>query len=185
LVIDARRIAIQRGKELVPAVLVQSDPVNDLALLKVAGQFKSLPLASSREVRIGDAVFTVGYPSLKTPASEPRLAEGNVKALSGDKDDPRCFQVSLPLQVGNTGGPVVDALGNVIAVVQMPPGTLMPVMVETPLFFNAIKSSYVGVFLESIPELVGKLKPAAAVKGRQFAELVKEAQEAVVLVLAF
>jgi TPR repeat protein len=185
VIVDARKIAIKRGKELVPAAVVRTDPVNDLALLKVGGPSQALALGNSRDVRIGDAVFTLGYPTLKTPPNEPRLAEGNVKSLAGPKDDPRHVQLSLPLLLGNTGGPVVDAQGNVIALVLMPPGTVIPASTESPHYFNAIKSSYAAVFLDSAPELVGKLKPPSTAKGRKFEELVKEAQEAVALVLAF
>lgn len=185
LVVDARKIAIKRGKDLLPASLIRSDPANDLALLKAAGQFKALPLGPSRNAKIGDAVFTMGFPSLKTPASEPVLAEGNIKALAGPKDDPRWFQVSMALHLGNSGGPLLDALGNVIALVHMPPGTVIPTATQSPVFYSAIKGSYASVFLESVPELVGRLKPAATATGRKFDDLVKESREGVVLVISF
>ncbi|HOW64614.1 MAG TPA: tetratricopeptide repeat-containing serine protease family protein [Candidatus Paceibacterota bacterium] len=184
LVVDAQKVAIKKGKDLLPAVIIRSDPVNDLVLLKVEGQYKSVPIGPSRTVKVGDAIFTVGFPTLLTPPDQPHLAEGNIKQLAGLKDDPRFFQVSLPLRAGNTGGPVIDALGNLIGMAHVPPGSTVPLSDDTPLYFHALKSSYVTVFLESIPEVVGKLKPASTAQGRKFEELVKETREAVVLVLA-
>jgi TPR repeat protein len=185
LVVDARKLAIKRDKELLPATLIKSDPANDLALLKVTGQFKGLPLGPSRTVKIGDAVFTLGFPFLRTPATDPVLSEGNIKNLSGPQDDPRLFQVSLGMQMGNSGGPLIDSLGNAVAMVHMPPGTTIPRATEAPVFIKALKGSYASVFLESVPDLVGRLKPAATTAGRKFDELVKESRESVALVLAF
>jgi uncharacterized protein len=185
IIIDAQKVGVKRNKELLSARVIKVDPVNDLALLKVNGQFKAAALASTRNVKIGDAIFTLGFPSLKTPATDPHLVEGNIKMLSGPQDNPRFFQINLPLQLGNNGGPLFDAAGSVVAMIDLPGDTVIPKQNEAPVFFNALKSSYALAFLESVPQLVGLLKPPAATAGRKFEELVKEAKESVVLVLAF
>jgi len=43
--------------------------------------------------------------------------KGEIAALSGGQDDPRYFQISVPLQPGNSGGALVDERGNVVGVV--------------------------------------------------------------------
>jgi len=45
------------------------------------------------------------------------LAKGEIASLSGAGDDPRYFQISVPVQPGNSGGALVDERGNVIGIV--------------------------------------------------------------------
>jgi S1-C subfamily serine protease len=45
------------------------------------------------------------------------LAKGEIASLSGAADDPRYFQISVPVQPGNSGGALVDERGNVIGIV--------------------------------------------------------------------
>ena len=45
------------------------------------------------------------------------LAKGEIASLSGAADDPRYFQISVPVQPGNSGGALVDDRGNVIGIV--------------------------------------------------------------------
>jgi S1-C subfamily serine protease len=47
----------------------------------------------------------------------PKLAKGKIASLSGAGDDPRYFQISVPVQPGNSGGALVDERGNVIGLV--------------------------------------------------------------------
>jgi hypothetical protein len=47
----------------------------------------------------------------------PMLAKGEIASLSGAGDDPRYFQISVPVQPGNSGGALVDERGNVIGIV--------------------------------------------------------------------
>jgi S1-C subfamily serine protease len=47
----------------------------------------------------------------------PKLAKGEIASLSGIQDDPRYFQISVPVQPGNSGGALVDGNGNVVGMV--------------------------------------------------------------------
>lgn len=47
----------------------------------------------------------------------PKLSKGEIASISGMQDDPRYFQISAPVQPGNSGGALVDERGNVIGVV--------------------------------------------------------------------
>ncbi len=47
----------------------------------------------------------------------PTLSEGEIASLSGPQDDARYFQISVPVQPGNSGGALVDERGNVVGVV--------------------------------------------------------------------
>ena len=44
----------------------------------------------------------------------PKATDGTINALSGFRDDPTHFQMSVPIQPGNSGGPLIDLEGNVI-----------------------------------------------------------------------
>jgi S1-C subfamily serine protease len=90
---------------------------NDLALLKAEGKFTSLPIATSRTVHLGNSVATVGFPNIEMQGFAPKFAKGEIASLSGIQDDPCYFQISVPVQPGNSGGALVDERGNVVGVV--------------------------------------------------------------------
>ncbi len=70
-----------------------------------------------RGIRPGDSIVVVGYPLRGFLASEANVTTGTVSALAGPDDDRRLFQITAPVQPGNSGGPVLDASGNVVGVV--------------------------------------------------------------------
>ena len=49
--------------------------------------------------------------------SEPRASSGIINSLYGIQDDPRSFQISNPLQPGNSGGPLFNEKGEIIGIV--------------------------------------------------------------------
>jgi S1-C subfamily serine protease len=97
--------------------VVQVDAANDLALLKAVGKFSPLPIAASRSAHLGGTVATIGFPDPTLQGFSPKLAKGEIASLSGAGDDPRYFQISVPVQPGNSGGALVDERGNVIGIV--------------------------------------------------------------------
>lgn len=99
------------------AALVAKDDRNDIALLKVEGRFSFLQIRDSRTVRLGEVVATVGFPNPTIQGRQPKFSKGEIAGLSGLGDDPSSFQVSVPVQPGNSGGPLFDAAGRVVGVV--------------------------------------------------------------------
>ena len=77
----------------------RSDAANDLALLKADGRFAPLPIAASRAVTLGGTVATGGFPDIGLQGFAPKLAKGEIASLSGAADDPRYFQISVPLHL--------------------------------------------------------------------------------------
>ena len=59
----------------------------------------------------------MGFPNIGLLGFAPKLAKGEIASLSGASDDPRYFQISVPVQPGNSGGALVDERGNVVGVV--------------------------------------------------------------------
>ena len=108
----SRLAAAGRGAVQVQAV----DARSDLALLTVANNPAVAALRSTR-LRQGDAVTVVGYPLSGMLASGANVTAGNVSALAGMQNDTRFIQISAPVQPGNSGGPLLDASGNIVGVV--------------------------------------------------------------------
>jgi len=185
----ASRILVKTKRGVFPAKVVKLDQVNDIAVLKVSGSgFPSLPITRSGSVRLGDSVFTIGFPNPGLQGVQPKLTDGKVNSLTGMRDDPRCFQISLAVQPGNSGGALVSSAGNVVGIVtaRLSDEAALQTSGALPQNVNyAIKSSYLLPLLEGVPELGGKLKQPSPAKERKFADVVKEAQEAAALVLVF
>ena len=92
---------------------------SDLALLQTpAGTARAVAkFRQGRGIRPGASVLVVGYPLRGLLASEANVSTGAVSALAGPGDDRRLIQITAPVQSGNSGGPVLDAAGNVVGVV--------------------------------------------------------------------
>jgi TPR repeat protein len=179
------RLVTEAG--LISARVVKVDSANDLALLKTEGKFVPLPVVSSRAVKLGGTVATVGFPNIGLQGFAPKLAKGEIAALSGAQDDPRYFQISVPVQPGNSGGALVDERGNVVGVVAAKLNVAAAVATSGALPENvnyAVKSSLLLSFLESVPEVAARLKEPGA-KDRKFEDVVKSAEQATVLVLVY
>lgn len=151
----AAKVKLIIGQKIIDADIVRTDPANDLALLKAEGSFEALPIDSSRGVKLGDAVLTVGFPRPGTQGLEPKLTRGDISGLAGLHDNPHEFQISNPIQPGNSGGALVNRSGNVVGVIK---ATLNPLKTlsdgsSLPQNVNyAVKSTYLNAFLESVPK---------------------------------
>ena len=144
-------------------------------------------MASSRAVKLGGTVATVGFPNIGLQGFAPKLAKGEIASLSGASDDPRYFQISVPVQPGNSGGALVDERGNVVGVVSAKLSARAALATSGALPENvnyAVKSSFLLSFLESVPEVSAKLSEPSA-KDVKFEDVVKSAEKAAVLVLVY
>ena len=117
----------------------------------------------------------------------PKLTKGEIASLSGTGDDPRYFQISVPVQPGNSGGALVDDHGNVIGIVsaKLNASTALAMSGSLPENVNyAVKSSLLLSFLESVPEVDAKIK-APNTADEKFEDVVKSAEQSTVLVLVY
>jgi len=90
---------------------------SDLAVLKVAATPAFLNLAADRSITLGEQVFTLGFPATSILGDDTKYTEGTISSLSGVLGDASFFQMSVPVQPGNSGGPVVNLGGEVVGVV--------------------------------------------------------------------
>lgn len=54
----------------------------------------------------------MGFPQVDIQGIEPKLTDGIVSSLSGIRDEPTSFQITNPIQPGNSGGPLFTEDGN-------------------------------------------------------------------------
>jgi S1-C subfamily serine protease len=113
---DRIRIIDRSGKEYA-ARLVRRDVANDLALLKVEVTGRPLPVFRGRETAKGEQVFTVGFPLVELQGDDPKATFGRINSVEGAGGDTRFYQIDVPLQPGNSGGPLVNLRGQVVGIV--------------------------------------------------------------------
>ena len=104
-----------KGKEL-PVTVVTYDPQNDLALLK--GDFRPttvFPLSSNRPELLQD-IYVAGYPFGEKFSTSVKVTKGIISSLTGLGNNFSNIQIDAALQSGNSGGPILDDLGNVVGV---------------------------------------------------------------------
>lgn len=148
------RIMVRAGEDLLPAHLLCGNPRTDVAVLKVDGRFTPLPLGGDGDVSLGSSVFTIGFPNIEIQGMSPKFTRGEISALAGPGDDKSQFQISVPIQPGNSGGPLVDVRGNVVGITasQLDASRMMQTGRAIPQNVNyAIKVSQARDMLEKLP----------------------------------
>jgi len=113
---DTIEIRFNEGSSI-KAVIVHQSRASDLAVLKVSATPAFLDLAPDRSIILGEQVFTLGFPATNILGDDTKFTEGSISSLSGVMGDASFFQMSVPVQPGNSGGPVVNLSGDVVGVV--------------------------------------------------------------------
>lgn len=99
--------------------VVAFDPKSDIAILKINNnKFRfsrsaTLPYAiSKKRADLAQQVFSIGYPS-----DDPVYNEGYISSQNGYEGDNHAYQLEITANPGQSGAPVFDQSGNVIAIV--------------------------------------------------------------------
>lgn len=108
---DRYKIFLVDGKTSVPATVVAVNVINDLALVKVDRQFTDTVKIAPAPPPIGGKIFALGLPGDLNKS----LAEGNYNGLLLEGPY-RKIQMSLPLNPGMSGGPMINADGQLVGV---------------------------------------------------------------------
>lgn len=182
---DAVRIEVKYpGSVPVPAKVVQVDKDNDLAVLKVEGHdFQPLAISRAETAELGEEVFTIGFPNIQMQGVEPKYTDGKISSLAGMQDDPSQYQISVPVQPGNSGGPLCDASGQVVGVIvaRISDFAVLQASGVMPQNVNyAIKSRHAWRLLQGVKGL----DPAAPPSGKP-GNVVKTVQNAIAMVMIY
>ena len=124
------------------------DKQNDLAIIKITDSFSaiiSIPYTFKFSASsIGENCWILGYPLTNTMGEDIKLTNGIISSKSGFDGNIAQYQISAPMQPGNSGGPLFDNNGNLIGVVQAKHG-----LAENAGY--AIKASYVRNLVDMLP----------------------------------
>ena len=117
------RVVVGMSEPATIGKLLQMDRELDLALLKIKIEDSTearqivARIRGPEEIHLGDKAVVVGYPLQDIlRSSEAKVNQGSVSALTGPFDDRRRIQIDVAINSGNSGGPVLDAAGNVMGV---------------------------------------------------------------------
>jgi S1-C subfamily serine protease len=134
------------------AKVIQKDIDNDLAILKIddASFVPYTEVAYSfvarGDINIGASVFTIGFPyALSGMGKNAKFTNGTISSKTGYNESINSFQTSIPVQPGNSGGPVFNDKGELIGVVYS------KIMTADNVSY-AIKMSFVKNLMEVLPD---------------------------------
>lgn len=182
---DSNEISIKLyNGDTLEAKLIKVDPANDIAILKVNGKFKALPISNTGNSKRGNEVMTLGFPLISIQGQQQKATFGRINALSGIKDDFRYIQTDTPIQPGNSGGPLISKEGIVIGVVSATLNVVNTYKESGVLPQNvnyAVKMDYA---LPLINSLHMKLLKQRYNKKLDFTDIITTYEESVALVIA-
>lgn len=177
----------RNGKtESYPASVVVTDPQNDLAIIKIDDKSFSgsapLPYGlMTRTKDTGSEVFAMGYPMADVMGSEVKFTDGKISSKSGIGGDVRVYQISVPIQPGNSGGPLFDMDGNVVGITS---SGLNRDYFKSENVNYAIKASYLKNLMEACPEeIILEEKTDIHTSSATLTERIKQYEDYVVLIL--
>ena len=162
--------------------IVQVDKVNDLAILKIFDiNFDGLNALSynfkTRSSDVGTKVYAYGYPfALNLMGKEIKVTDGIISSKTGFDGNITTYQITAPIQPGNSGGPLFDDKGNLVGINSSG--------VNKELADNVgytIKSSYILNLLDVMPKTI-ELPSSKKLQSLPLTEQIKEISNYVVLV---
>jgi S1-C subfamily serine protease len=104
------------------AKVLVSDKNNDLALIQIDDYSftasNTIPYTIKTKLsNVGENIFALGYPLRAIMGDEIKLTNGIISSKTGFQGDITSYQVSAPVQPGNSGGPLFDSNGNLIGII--------------------------------------------------------------------
>jgi len=164
------------------AEIVQVDKTNDLAVIKIFDMnfdgLDDLPYNfKTRSSDVGTKIYAYGYPmALSLMGKEIKITDGIISSKSGFDGDITTYQITAPIQGGNSGGPLFDDKGNFIGI----NSSKLRADVADSVGYT-IKSSYVMNLIDVLPKSID-LPSNTSLQALPLTEQIKEISKYVVLV---
>ncbi len=168
------------GSKSFPAKVVVDDDDNDLAVLKIdesaLSALSEVPYSiKAGSIVVGENVFALGYPlALSGMGKEVKFTDGKVSSKTGYNGSFSSFQVTVPIQPGNSGCPLFDNNGDLMGIVNAS-------VRNTDNVAYAIKTDYLKVLLDVLPDEVS-FKPLSPLKDKSLSEKIQLLSQFVTLV---
>jgi S1-C subfamily serine protease len=103
------------------ALIYLFDRNNDIAILKLKDDnisIKNIPYDFKASISdVGESIFILGYPLRSSMGDEVKITDGIISSNSGYAGDISLYQITAPVQPGNSGGPLFDSNGSVIGII--------------------------------------------------------------------
>lgn len=163
----------------VNAKVLISDKTNDISLLQIDDRlftkFPALPYAVKTSLQdVGTSVFALGYPMSDILGEEIKVTDGIISSKTGYQGDIVTYQISAPIQSGNSGGPLFDKQGNIVGITNAG-------VPDAQNVGYAIKTSYLKNLIDVAPTSI-TLPANNSISGLPFTEKIKRLTPYVVLI---
>ena len=150
--------------------VVIEDKNNDLSILRIEevgfSVLGTIPYCIvNKTCDVGNYIFCLGYPLRETMGDEVKLTNGIISSKSGFQGDITTYQITAPVQPGNSGGPLFDNKGNLIGIINA-----KHLGAENVTY--AIKTSYLLNLIDIIPKQL-KLPTISQLTNKSLTEQVK------------
>lgn len=138
------------------AKVVVTDKQNDLAIIQITDpSFQTLPsipyVFSTNIQDLGTDVFALGYPMANVMGEDIKFTDGKISAKTGLEGDITAYQISVPIQPGNSGGPLFDSKGNLVGITS---SALNREKFNAENVNYAIKATYLKNLIDVMPESI-------------------------------
>jgi len=113
---NSSKVSVIFHSNRVEATVLAKDTINDIALLKISKSTTAIPLEVNNKTKKGSEISILGYPNIGLQGNEQKATFGYINSNSGVKGDSRFYQMSAPIQAGNSGSPVLNNSGSVVGI---------------------------------------------------------------------
>lgn len=183
-VIDGAKTVKVRGvnsdfNKTFKAKVLVSDKNNDLAIIQIDDygftSIGTIPYTIKTSLAgVGENIFVLGYPLRATMGDEIKLTNGIVSSRTGFQGDITSYQISAPVQPGNSGGPLFDSQGNLIGIINA-----KHTGAENASY--AVKTSYLNNLIDLLPS-PPKLQTINSLAGKTLTQQVELAKKFVYII---
>lgn len=169
------------------ADVIVTDAANDVAIIKIEDEnfvsFNKLPYTIESNINIGAEVYTIGFPLNDVMGSNYKVTNGIISSKTGMDDDIRKYQITVPIQPGNSGGPLINKNGNIVGITSSSlNGDAIGTKVENVNY--AVKSLYLLNAINMVPK-IEKLPIKSSIADKSMEEQIKVLKNFICLIRVY